>query len=349
MTRRATFAIPGSLDALTGGYIYEKEVLFGLRRLGWTMEYLPLPGSFPNPTPKDIASTEAALASIDPEAPVLLDGFLSGAMPSKAFSRMRAPGVAITHHPLAYETGLSAARAGYLKEVEQTNLARMAHVIVPSPHTARILETDYGVDEKRITIAAPGVPRPTTTYEGTAQAPEILVVGQLVPRKGHETLIKALAAIADLDWRASIIGPASDEEHALHLSQLVSECELTERLTIVGTLPPDQLEKRYAQASVFALATLYEGYGMVFAEAMTHGLPIVSCMVGAVPDTVPSDAGVLVAPGDVPAFASALRQILTDQTFREGLAQASSAHGERLPTWDDTARIVGEVLEHAGR
>lgn len=349
MTGQATFAIPGALDSLTGGYIYEKQVLLGLRRLGWDIHYLALPDGFPQPTPEVMAQTAAALAALPQSQPVLLDGFLTGAMPPEALADLRADFVAICHHPLAYETGLSAERAAYLKQIERANLARAAHVIVPSPHTARMLKADFHVASNRITVAAPGVPRPqnvTALQEGVA---DILVVGQLVPRKGHETLVEALAAIADLEWTVSIVGPATDAEHAADLRNLIAQLGLTERVRIVGTLTPEQLETRYARATVFALATQYEGYGMVFSEAMVHGLPIVSCAAGAVPDTVPADAGLLVAPANAPAFATALRRVLTDHAFRAGLAQASAHHGSLLPTWDDTAKIISDVLTRVGR
>lgn len=349
MTGQATFAIPGALDSLTGGYIYEKQVLLGLRRLGWDIRYLALPDGFPEPTPEVVAQTAAALATLPSDQPVLLDGFLTGVMPPETLADLRARFVAICHHPLAYETGLSATRAAYLKRVEQANLARAAHIIVPSPHTARMLTEDFSVATDRITVAAPGVPRPQVKSVARDGVAEILVVGQLVPRKGHETLVQALAMICDLEWNAAIVGPASDPDHADNLHNLIVRLGLTDRVHIAGTLTPEQLEKRYARATVFALATQYEGYGMVFAEAMAHGLPIVSCAAGAVPDTVPADAGVLVAPEDAPAFAKALRRVLADHAFRAGLAQFSARHGSLMPTWDDTAQIINDVLTRVGR
>ena len=84
---------------------------------------------------------------------------------------------------------------------------------------------------------------------------------------------------------------------------------------------------------------------MVFAEAMAHGLPIVTCAAGAVPDTVPADAGMLVPADDVGAFAGALRRVLSDEGHRNALASGSARHGQGLPSWDDTARIVSAVLQ----
>jgi glycosyltransferase involved in cell wall biosynthesis len=84
---------------------------------------------------------------------------------------------------------------------------------------------------------------------------------------------------------------------------------------------------------------------MVFGEAQRHGLPIVSCRTGAVPDTVPASAGLLVPPDDAPAFSEALRNILTDNDLRQHLAEGSTRAGRNLPTWQDTATLVGAVLD----
>lgn len=349
MTRKkqATFAVPGDLDALTGGYIYEKQVLLGLRRAGWDVAHLPLPGGFPNPSTETVEIVARALAELPEDQPVLLDGFLTGAMPPEALARLHAPFVAITHHPLGYETGLDADRAVWLCTTERANLARSAHIIVPSPHTAEVLAADFGVPETGVTVAVPGVSRPDKKDIARIQPPLILCVGQLVPRKGHDILLEALAPLTHLRWQARIVGHAVDEEYAAGLKTQAARLGLRDRVTFAGEVPSNELARHYCEASVFALPTRYEGYGMVFAEALVHGLPIVSCTAGAVPDTVPSDAGCLVPPDDPQAFSAALETVLTDPATHASMAAAAQAHGQRLPTWDDTAALVAQALAKA--
>jgi glycosyltransferase involved in cell wall biosynthesis len=257
-----------------------------------------------------------------------------------------APYVAVTHHPLAYETGIPRDRAASLLRTERANLKCAAHVIVPSPHTAQILSADFGVESERLTVAPPGILRPEPMAGEKPAVPEILVVGQLVPRKGHDILLRAFASLTDLDWTASIVGRASDDAHGRYLRDLASRLGISARVRFKGVVAPDALAACYARASVFALATRYEGYGMVFAEAMVHGLPIVTCATGAVPDTVPADAGMLVPADDVGAFAGALRRVLSDEGYRNALASGSARHAQGLPSWDDTARIVSAVLQN---
>ncbi len=120
---------------------------------------------------------------------------------------------------------------------------------------------------------------------------------------------------------------------------------ISARVRLKGVVAPDALAASYARASVFALATRYEGYGLVFAEAMVHGLPIVTCAAGTVPETVPADAGMLVPAEDAGAFAGALRRVLTDERHRNALASGSARHGRGLLSWDVTAPIVSAVLQ----
>ncbi len=347
MKRPAVFAIPGDIETRTGGYIYERQLLLALRRGGRAVAHLALPGSYPAPTPADLAATAEALAAIPPDTPVLLDGFLSGATDPAALARMRAPFVPVTHHPLALETGLDPARAAYLHRVEAANLGRAAHVVVPSPHTAAVLSQSYGVAPGRVTVAPPGVERPARPVRaarGTGPL-RLLAVGQLVPRKGHDVLLRALARLRGRDWTAVIVGGAPDAGCAADLLSLRDGLGLAGRVRFAGEVSAEALARHFAEADVFALATRYEGYGMVFAEALLHGLPIVTCAGGAVPDTVPEGTGLLVPPDDVPAYAEALGRVLADAGLRTALTDAAKAAGARLPTWDDTAAIVDAVLD----
>ncbi|MEM1352858.1 MAG: glycosyltransferase family 4 protein [Pseudomonadota bacterium] len=344
LEKKAVFAVPGDLNALTGGYIYEKHVYEGLMRDGWDITLLSLPEGFPDPSAETIEAVVRAFDTLREETPVLLDGFLPGAMPPEAFAHLRAPFVAITHHPQGYETGLDPARAAQLCAIERANLARARHVIVPSPHTAEVLQDDFAVPQRRITVAAPGVHRPDTLTDARAEPPVILCVGQLVPRKGQDVLLDALASLSSLDWQARLVGRGVDPTYVDALHRQARRLGLSDRVTFVGEASADALSAEYAQATVFALPTRYEGYGMVFAEALVHGLPIVSCSAGAVPQTVPADAGILAPTDDATAIASALETVLTDGERRRALAAAAALHGRALPSWDDTALQVGAVL-----
>jgi glycosyltransferase involved in cell wall biosynthesis len=341
---KAALAVPGCINTVTGGYIYDRRVLEGLRALGYDMTLAALPASFPDPTAADMTAAFAALDAVADHGPVIIDGLAFGALDPARVATLRAPVIALIHHPLAKESGLSDARQKHLFATEKANLACAQQVIVPSPHTAEILATDYAVPRAKITIARPGTDRSTGTH-APSSPPLILSVGIQLPRKGHDVLINALAQIKDLSWQAKIVGAPLDVQYA---ASLVAGCRahgLTDRVTLAGQISNADLADLYNAAHVFALATRFEGYGIVFDEALVHGLPIISCIAGAVPDTVPKDARLLVPPDAPEDFAAALRNVLTDDTLHQRLARAAQTAGATLPGWTDTAHHFAQTLE----
>ena len=342
--RRAAFAIPGDITTPTGGYIYERRLLESLRDQGREVQHLQIGGSFPDPTPAHMADLISQLTALDPDRAVILDGFLSATIDTGALARLQVPTVAMVHHPLALESGLDAARRDFLYRSERDNLALVSHVLVPSPHTAEILGARYDVVPDRITIARPGTDR-LVLPPAPVDPPLIFSVGIQHPRKGHDILLRALARLSAFDWTAVIVGAPYDQEHAAELGHLLDELDLAGRVRLAGRVSDAELSRLYSQAAVFTLATRYEGYGLVFDEALANGLPIVSCATGAVPDTVPEEAGLLVPPDDPEAFAAALADLLSDPALRCKMADAAKAAGGCLPTWADTARTAGAVLD----
>ncbi|MEM9732286.1 MAG: glycosyltransferase family 4 protein [Pseudomonadota bacterium] len=350
--RQAAFAIPGDINTVTGGYIYERRLLEELRALGHDVLHVELGGSFPQPTRQDMSHAVEALMALPPDRALILDGLVYGSIDTAGLAKVRAPIVAMIHHPLALETGLDSDERDHLYKTERDNLALAQQVLVPSPHTAEILHRDYGVPQSRITVVRPGLDRtagagvqPNAKRNGGEGVPLILSVGIQHPRKGHDILLKALHEVRWLEWQAVLVGSAHDPAHASHLKNMVADLSLSDRLTLAGKIPRKALDKLFETASLFALATRYEGYGMVFDEALAWGLPIVSCATGAVPRTIPANAGLLVPPDDPTAFAEALNAILTDGALRDRLGAASQEAGKSLPSWQDAAKTAGAVLD----
>jgi glycosyltransferase involved in cell wall biosynthesis len=157
--------------------------------------------------------------------------------------------------------------------------------------------------------------------------------------------VRALAPLAGLDWRLTIAGATDrDPAAAADLRAVIAETGLSERVTLAGTVVPATLERFYASADVFVSPSEFEGYGMVLAEAMARGLPIVASSGGAADETVPDAAALKVAPGDVDALTRALRSAISERRLRGRLADASWEAGRALPTWNETARRIAAAV-----
>lgn len=348
MVRRVAFAVPGDLATPTGGFAYDRRITAELEKLGLAVTVIDLGEGFPAPSDAGRAAARAALDRAPAGGTVIIDGLAYGALPELAagYCRTRAV-IALVHHPLALETGLTEEKAARLRTSETVALAAARGVVVTSDSTARILVTDYAVPRDCITVAPPGSDRVSLPARRSTGGPvALLAVGSLVPRKGFDVLIAALAAVADLDWRLTIAGAHDrDPATAAQIEAQIAACGLSPRVTLAGAVPPDRLAGLYAEADLFVLASRFEGYGMVFAEAISHGLPMIGTTAGAIPDTVPAGAGLLVPPDDAAALAAALRRLIADPEERARLAAAASTAASLLPTWQDSARLISTAIE----
>jgi glycosyltransferase involved in cell wall biosynthesis len=349
VSKQLHFVIPGPLEQLTGGYIYDAHMVDGLRQLGWSVRVHNLEGRFPDVDAVGRRALVDGLASIPDGSRVLVDGLAMGGAPEPVEAHARRLRlIALVHHPLADETGLAEADRLRLAVTERRALAACAGVIVSSAFTARGLAA-YGVPDDRVRVVIPGT-EPASPAQGPpdGQAPVLLCVASLTPRKGHDVLVAALAQVRDLPWTCVCAGsPDRDPEHAARVRRLTAEAALSDRVRFIGEREGDALEELYRGASVFVLASHHEGYGMALADALARGLPVVSTTAGAIPFTVPADTGLLVPPGDATAFAGALRALLgpSGAETRARLSAAARRYAATLPTWKVSARSFASAID----
>ena len=347
--RRVAFAVPGDLAAPTGGYAYDRRMIAELEKLGWQVDVVALGDGFPRPTWAQKEFAAQALAEVPGSHPVMVDGLALGVLPEAAIAvRARRPLVALVHHPLAIETGLSAADALTMRQSERAALACASAVVVTSAPTARLLVSDYGVAPDRIAVARPGTDRGTAERKPGDATVQLLSVGSLVERKGFDVLIAALATLKDLPWRLRIAGDRTrNPAVAARLDADIAHHELAGRVDVLGAVSDQRIVELYASSDVFVLASRFEGYGMAYAEAIAHGLPVIGTTGGATPETVPQGAGVLVPPGDEAALAAALRRIIAEPDTRSAMADAARASAASLPGWSESAKILAAAIERA--
>lgn len=345
IVRRVTWAIPGDIRTVTGGYAYDRRIIAELERLGWDVELVSLGEGFPRPSADQKAQAEARLLATPPQHPIVTDGLAFGALPEAAATLHRTyPVIALVHHPLALETGLSERESDALLASERAALASTSHIITTSPWTAEVLTERFGVAPSRLTIILPGTDRAPFAPGGNTPLC-LLSVGAIGVRKSFDLLVEALAPLADRPWRLVIAGDRTrDPAATARLDALIARHGLADRIDVPGAVSSERLEALYAAADLFVLASRFEGYGMAFAEALAHGLPVIGTTGGATPFTVPASAGRLVAPGDVASLTAALRELIDDPDRRRALAAGARSAAARLPSWAESGIRFSDLL-----
>ena len=343
--------VPGELNTRTGGYIYDRNIVEGLRRIGWQVDVDSLDSSFPYPTANALSHARDILKSISSERIVVIDGLaLAGLHPLLQAEATRLRLVALIHHPLAMETGLDENTARRLRESERDSLALVRCVIVTSKWTSRILSgSDYGVAADRTFVVEPGVNASRTMRSSLDRGDgtlNLVCVATLAARKGHAVLFEALARLRERNWRLRCVGSMQrDPATAEALREQVRTLGLVDRIELLGELDDAALQQEYQRADAFVLASYIEGYGMALAEAAVCGLPIISTLAGAIPENVSSKAGLLVPPGNVEALAEAIARVHDDAGLRRQLAMNALAARNELPSWRDSTQCFAAALK----
>ena len=350
--RAVTLLVPAGLTLSSGRYRYDRHVVAGLRGLGWQVDVTLLDATFPDPSPHALDEAAAVLARHRDHAIVMIDGLAFGAL-SEQIERVahRLTIVGIVHHLLADETGLDDSTASRVAAQEGRALRAATGLVAPSFGTARGIAA-CGVPRERIVVVPPGT-EPAARAQGSRSRDgarpstpvELLCVGSLIPRKGHDVLFDALADMRLLRWHLTCLGsdvvaPAT----TMSLREQLDISGLNDNITVSGEVDDAAVERAYQNADVFVLATRHEGYGTTVAEALARGIPVVSTMAGAIPELVGYTGGAIVPIDDTPALAAAIEPLLTDHAARATVAAGALAQGAALPSWSDAARAMSDAL-----
>jgi glycosyltransferase involved in cell wall biosynthesis len=343
---RVAFVTVGDTGRLTGGYLYNARVLEGLRENGVEVEEIvpcgaspeeqgaavPRLGSFLDPGPFDVVVVDALARIVCASH---LDRW-----------REERPVVAMVHELPSVATQQDAS--------DEEPLLRSDRLISVSEHGRSILR-DRGVSAGRIRVVPPGFDRlPTGTNSPVRDgALRALCVAQWIPRKGILDLVQAWTLHERPGATLELVGETdADTAYAASVRAAIAAAPETS-IIVRGPVGDATLGAAYASARFFALPSRFEGYGVVYAEALAHGLPVVACNVGPVPELVGEEAALLVPPGDVEALSGALDLLLQDPNLRERMSAAAHRRAGELPRWVDTAagflRVLIDVVREPSR
>jgi len=335
--------VPAPFATVSGGYAYDRRMVEGLRQDGHAVRVIELAGAFPIADARAQTGAAQALASLPEAVIAVIDGLALPAFAPENPALARAVG--LIHHPSALETGFSETARADLRALECRLLPRLARVIATSPLTAERLEKEFAVAPARLAVVVPGTDAAVRSHGAGGGVMQVLSVGALVPRKGADVLIRALARLFDLDWRLTIVGSSTrDPAYAGRIRELIAELGLDARVRLVGEVDEAVLDRLWREADIFALATHWEGYGMTVAEALKRGLPVAVCTGGAAAALVPEEAGVFAPPGDEEALSKALRRLIFDHELRRAMAETAWQAGALLPDWPTQVRVFAAAL-----
>ncbi len=219
--------------------------------------------------------------------------------------------------------------------------------IAPSRYMRELLRR-RGLPAENLYACPPGTDLPTIASTATAASNatvrrskplQILTVANWIPRKNLEAVLEALEHLQEYAWQWRIVGHAAAESrYADRLRQRIAASPVAERVTPLGTLDSAELHAVWRESDVFVLATRFESYGMVFAEALSYGVPVVAPELGPIPEIVTDGvSGILYDPARQDALTSALWSLMHDPVRRRNLAGGAAAQAQRLPSWEDTA------------
>lgn len=254
------------------------------------------------------------------------------------------------------ERGQPRAMLWSLSRLERRNVRQAHGVLTTSDYCRQAIAHHYDIPQSRVAIVPEGID--LAHWAHVAAAPPrragatILCVARQYPRKHVADLVRAMVEVRQTVPQARAIIIGDGPEHAT-LQRLVRDLRLEDSVRLMGAIPShDAVARAYAEADLFCLPSVQEGFGIAFLEAMASGLPVVSTTATAIPETVPhGEAGLLVPPGDGRALAGALIELLGDERLRRRLGDGGRAWVRRFD-WSHVADIflaaAQRQVQHAG-
>jgi glycosyltransferase involved in cell wall biosynthesis len=351
--RAVHVVVPEGLDdpaRPSGGNRFDRRVCDGLATSGWDVHVHAVAGSWPRPDGLSLAALAGAVRQIPDEAVVLLDCLVASPAPEvlvSEASRLRL--VALVHMPLGHGT----TDDGAMRR-ECAVLSAAASIVTTSAWARHVLLELYSLPGDRVHVAEPGADA-ADPAPGTATAGALLSVAAVIPGKGHDVLLDALATLTGLPWHCLCVGSLErDKAFAERLRRRVLDGGMDGRVRFSGPQAEADLACSYGAADVLVLPSRTETYGMVVTEALARGLPVIAAGVGGVLEalghgTDGTRPGLLVPPDDPTALRAALRAWLQDADLRRRLRRAALERRASLPRWSTTTSLVADVLGGAVR
>jgi glycosyltransferase involved in cell wall biosynthesis len=354
---RIGLVIYGSLDTISGGYLYDRKLVQYLQSQGEQVEIAALPWrSYPRHLGDNLSPSWRRRLR-DLRVDVLLQDELNH--PSLAWlnadlrRRVSVPLVSIAHHLRASEE--HPAWAVWLYRMVERRYLRSVDAFIFNSETTRRAVQSLAGEEKPFVIAYPAgdqfnpqmTPDEITRRAHLPGPLRILFVGNLIPRKGLHVLLRSLSEIKACEWRLEIVGRQdADPAYARQMRRQAARLGMDGRVAFRGGLSAGELSAAYSRSHVLAVPSSYEGFGIVYLEAMSFGLPALATTSGAAGEIITHGVDGCLAPAPAArALGAYLSELCQDRQRLASMGLAARQRYLRHPTWQQTGQKIHQFLK----
>ena len=339
--------IYGSLETLSGGYLYDRKLVEYLRSQGDTVEIISLPWRnyaahltdnfhFRLPTNLDI---------------LIQDELNHPSLITANRGKHPYPVISLVHHLRCSERRPNWQNSLY-RVIEKQYLNSVDGFIFNSKTTEKVVN-EFVEKGKPSVIGYPPTDRfgdPISEQEiverANAEKLRILFLGNVMYRKGLHTLLNALASLSPVPYTLDVVGSlVTEPAYTQQIQELIARHNLSSSVFLHGSLDKEPLIEKLKQAHVLAVPSSYEGFGIVYLEGMGFGLPALGTTAGAAGEIIEhGETGFLIAPEDSKSLAEHLKTLMEDRAALTRLSLNARARYLRQPSWAETAGKIRDFL-----
>lgn len=350
--------IIGDTNRLTGGYLYDRKLVEYLKVKGIEVDVIGI-REVPYPYILHLFSNLSLILRFFRRSRsydfVLEDEMAHPALFLFNFwlRYVKRTKIVVIVHLLWWKAAKGTLKAYFIKSVERIMLKNADLIIANSKHTKEEIK-GMGIPGEFIEVVYPGFDLPLSSMERKksyhthkGNSIKLLSVANCSPLKGLDTLIEAIHRLDNPAIALDVVGDDNfDLNYCKRIKEKVLACELEKRVIFHGLMEPKNLSGFYSEADIFVLPPFYESLGIVFAEAMSFGLPIIATNVGGIPELVEDgENGFLVPPGDIDSLVEAIDKLASDAELRERFGRRGYEKSKKLNTWEDCGESIFQYLQ----
>ena len=338
--------VPGDINTLTGGYIYNKRMVNGLLEMGHNIKVYSIAVDFPFPSPESRQQFVNIINAIPKDETIIIDSLAFGAIPELLRKiKLNHPIIALIHMPLSVRNEFTDVQNKRLSILEKKAFTYADLIVVTSAFTMNLLK-ELGVDPLKIVVVLPGVEVLSHKNKYALFPYKLITVSNFTRNKGHLLLVDALNEIKYLNWTLDCYGNTDfDPEYVDTISRLIDFNNLTDKIFIHGPITGNELSKAYVNSDLLIHPSEFETYGMVLTEAMAHGVPVIASAGGAIAQTVPASIGAFFKVNDSKSLQQTIKELLLDSNKYQNLCKEASNYINQAQSWAKSIKDFENALK----